>query len=288
MQSTEEARVEHSGLYANREGPKRMVRTEIVLAVALVSFFAGFVGVVLILWNKRWSARSLHWGIGFGAGLLIGISLLEIIPTAIELATEKAMIFVLLGFVGFFLVEKFTLVHHFERAREGSPFHFSMATFVALCLHAVLDGVVIGLGLHFNEAFGLVVFLAILFHKLPLSVSVASVFLGHIKRSTAVLQMLIFTLATPVGLVAAVVFLEGLSQEVMGAVVGLSAGIFIYLGATDMLPEINHTGQTGEGPDRADKHPAGRWIAWEPTVWVLVGMIVSYFPHLLLEGMHPH
>ena len=265
-----------------------MVRTEVVLAVALISFFAGFVGVVLILWNKRWSARSLHWGIGFGAGLLIGISLLEIIPTAIDLATEKAMVFVLLGFVGFFLVEKFTLVHHFDRVEDGSRFHFSMATFVALCLHAVLDGIVIGLGLHFNEAFGLVIFLAILFHKLPLAVSVASVFLGHIKRSTAALQMLLFTLATPVGLVAAVVFLRDLPEGVMGAVVGLSAGIFIYLGATDMLPEINHPGHAGEGAERAERHPPGRWITWEPTVWVLVGMIVSYFPHLFLEGMHPH
>ena len=280
------AHLENDALIAHTEGTETMVRTEIVLAVALISFFAGFVGVVLILWNKRWSARSLNWGIGFGAGLLIGISLLEIIPTAIDLATEKAMVFVLLGFVGFFLVEKFTLVHHFERLQEESPFHFSLATYVALCLHAVLDGIVIGLGLHFNEAFGLMIFLAILFHKLPLAVSVASFFLGHLKRSTAVLQMLIFTLATPAGLVAAVMFLQDLSEEVMGAVVGLSAGIFIYLGATDMLPEINHAGQSCEGSDTAERHPAGRWISWEPTAWVLIGMIVSYLPHLLLEGVH--
>lgn len=263
-----------------------MIRTEIVLAVALISFLAGFVGVVLILWNKRWSARSLHWGIGFGAGLLIGISFLEIIPTAIDLATEKAMVFVLLGFVGFFLVEKFTLVHHFDRMEGGEGFRFSLATFVALCVHELLDGIVIGLGLHLSEAFGLVIFLAILFHKMPLAVSVASVFLGSIEKRTAVLQMTIFTLITPIGLVAAVVFLKDLPREVIGAVVGLSAGIFIYLGATDMLPEINHPGHGGEGAERAERHPAGRWITWEPTVWVLIGMIVSYFPHLLLEGMH--
>ena len=265
-----------------------MVRPELVLVVALISLLAGFVGVVLILWNKRWSARSLHWGIGFGAGLLIGISLLEIIPTAIDLATEKAMVFVLLGFVAFFLVEKFTLVHHFDRTGDERYFHFSTATFVALCLHALLDGIVIGLGLHFNEAFGLVIFVAILFHKLPLAVSVASVFLGNIKKRTAVFQMLVFTLATPVGLVAAVVLLRGLTEEVIGAVVGLSAGVFIYLGATDMLPEINHPWHGGAKGESDGSRPAGRWITCEPTVWVLIGMIVSYFPHLLLEGAHLH
>ena len=266
-----------------------MVRTEIVFAVALVSFFAGSVGIVLIIWNKIWGSRSLHWGIGFGAGLLIGISFLEIIPTAIGLAAESGMFFVLLGFVGFFLIEKFTLVHHFDRAEGASHFHFSMATFVALCLHEILDGIVIGLGLHLNEAFGLVVFVAILFHKLPLAVSVASVLPGRIeKRQAAVLQMLIFSLCTPVGLVATVFFLTGLPEEVIGSVVGLSAGIFIYLGATDMLPEINHPWHGAEEGERVGSRVVGRWIAWEPTVWVLIGMAVSFVPHLLLEGSHPH
>jgi len=183
-------------------------------------------------------------------------------------------------------VEKFTLIHHFDRIGDERYFHLSMATFVALCLHALLDGIVIGLGLHFDEAFGLVIFAAILFHKLPLAVSVASVFLGEIQRRKAVFQMLAFTLATPVGLIAAVVLLRDLPQEVIGAVVGLSAGIFIYLGATDMLPEINHPWHAGERGENDQKRPAGRWTAWEPTVWVLIGMIVSYFPHLLLEGAH--
>jgi len=265
-----------------------MVRAEVVLAVALISFLAGFVGVVLILWNKRWSARSLQWGVGFGAGLLIGISLLEIIPTAIDLAAEKAMVFVLLGFTGFFLVEKFTLVHHFERKEGGGGFHFSRATFVALCLHALLDGIVTGLGLHLNEAFGLIVFVAILFHKMPLAVSVASIFLGNAQKRNAVLQMLIFALATPVGVVMAVLFLGHLSREVIGTVAGLSAGIFIYLGATDMLPEINHAGHAGEAAETGERHPLGRWIHWEPTFCVLIGMTVSFVPHLLLHGVLPH
>jgi zinc and cadmium transporter len=265
-----------------------MVRAETVLAVGLISFIAGLAGVILILSNRRWSTRSLQWGVGFGAGLLIGISLLEIIPTAIDLAAEKAMVFVLLGFAGFFLVEKFTLVHNFERMGSTGAFRFSRATFAALCLHALLDGIVIGLGLHFNEAFGLLVFVGILFHKLPLAVSVASVFLGNERRRDAAVHMLIFALSTPVGLVAALMFLKGLSQNVLGDVVGLSAGIFIYLGATDMLPELKHAGHAGEAAESGERHPLGRWITWEPTLWVLIGMIVSFVPHLLLEGVLPH
>jgi zinc and cadmium transporter len=261
-----------------------MVRPEIVLAVALINFLAAFVGVVLILRNRTWSERNLRWGVGFGAGLLIGTSLLEIIPTAMDLAGEHAMLFVLLGFVGFFLIEKVAGVHPPE-CPDGEPhFHFSMATFVALCLHALLDGMVIGLGLHFSEAFGLVIFVAILFHKLPLAVSLAGVFLAGSKRRNAVIQMLIFALATPLGLLATVAFLGEIPEEVMGAVVAISAGFFIYLGATDMLPEINHPWRDCEKGPHAEPKPVRRWEGWEASVWVLIGMGVSFIPHLLLEG----
>ena len=266
-----------------------MIHPEIVLAVALINFLAGFVGIVMILSNKKWDERNLHWGIGFGAGLLIGLSFLEIIPTAIDLATEEAMIFALLGFTGFFLIEKVTLIHHFDRAESGheGPLHFSDTTFIALCLHALLDGVVIGLGLHFDEAFGLVIFVAILFHKMPLAVSVAGVFLSSRKKKKAVMQMLAFALATPVGLVAAVLLLGELPKNIIGNVIALSAGIFIYLGATDMLPEITHPGHGHSGKSQDNVHAGIGWIAWEPTVWVLIGMLVSFVPHLLL-GDSPH
>jgi len=261
-----------------------MVRTEIVLAVALINFLAAFVGVVLILWNRTWSERNLRWGIGFGAGLLIGIAMLEIIPTAVELAGEHAMIFVLAGFAGFFLLEKFTRAtpEPEDCATRRHAFHFSLATFLAICLHALLDGMVIGLGLHLSEALGLVIFAAILFHKLPLAVSLAGVFLRSSQKRTAVIRMTIFALATPLGLVGTVLFLPNIPGEVTGAVVGLSAGFFLYLGATDMLPESALPWKGCEPDNPALGHRANRWIRWEPTVWVLAGMAISFLPHLLL------
>ena len=250
-----------------------MVRTELVLAVALINFLAAFVGVVLILWNRTWSERNLRWGIGFGAGLLIGISMLEIIPTAMDLAGEHAMIFVLLGFVGFFLMEKITREEPGDCSAAGRHFHFTFASYVALCLHALLDGMV-----------GLVIFAAILFHKLPLAISLAGVFLRSSKKRTAVIQMLIFALATPLGLVAAVLFLRDIPEHVMGAVVALSAGLFLYLGATDMLPEIDLPWPGCEPGNPEGNQPPDNWHSWEPVLWVLIGMAVSFIPHLLLEG----
>ena len=116
----------------------------------------------------------------------------------------------------------------------------------------------------------------------------ASVFLGTASKRSSVLQMLAFALATPVGLVTAVLFLGDLPEDIVGALVGLSAGIFVYLGATDMLPEIKHPPQRPQDENRRREDPMSRWIAWEPTAWVLLGMMVSSVPHQLIEEFLHH
>ena len=264
-----------------------MVSTELVLGVGLACFLAGFVGVLLILLKIRLSERNLRWGIGFGAGILIGLSFLEILPEAMELAPHGAMAFVVIGFMGFFIIERFTQIHRFEHMGEKGGFHFSKASFVALCLHAFLDGVVIGMGLHLGETFGMIVFAAILFHKLPLAASVASIFLGKEDRKSAIIQMLIFAGATPVGLAAAYAGLGEVPVRYIGFIMALSAGMFLYLGATDMLPEISHGGHGGHDAD-GHQHRPSAWLSWESTLWVFVGILASLLPRLFgIEG-HDH
>ena len=55
-----------------------------------------------------------------------------------------------------------------------------------------------------------------------------------------------------------------------------------------LAAEINHPGQGGEEAGPGGRRPPGRWISWEPTLWVLIGMAVSFVPHMMLEGSHPH
>jgi len=262
---------------------------EFALAAGLITFFAGFIGVALILLNLRWSDRNLRWGVGFGAGLLIGLSFLEIIPTSMDLAGEDAMLYVLVGFISFFMIEKFIQVHRFEEIEAQRAFHFSRAIIVALCLHALLDGLVIGLGFHFDEVFGMIVFLAILFHKLPVSVSMASIFLGGAERRSAIIQMLVFSFATPVGIMLSLYILEGVPDQVIGLVVALSAGVFLYLGATDMLPDISHGERHGSHVQDEKAQNKNKWSIWEPTLWVFIGIAASLVPRLLiLFGVDVH
>ena len=253
-----------------------MITFEILISVIVVSFLAGFIGVILIIHGKKWDEQKFHWGLGFSAGLLIGISLLEIIPTAISLTESKnIMVFALIGFLTFFILEKFILLHHFDR-HEKKNMEISLITFIALSIHAFLDGIIIGLGLEFSEKFGIILFVAIIFHKLPLSISVGSLLLTNIKRKKAVIKMLIFSFMTPIGLIIASNVLTGIQQDNVAILLALSAGILIYLGATDMLPEItHHTHQETE-------HASLKKAEINSTIWVILGFSISLIPNLLL------
>lgn len=252
-----------------------MIQLEIFIAVIMISFLATFIGVIIILLDKKWDDVKLHWGIGFAAGLLIGISLLEIIPTAISLSeSENIMVFALIGFLTFFILEKFILLHHFDR-KEESHIQFSLITFIALCLHAFLDGIIIGLGLEFSELFGLILFMAIIIHKLPLAISVAGILLLNIKKQKATVEMLFFSFMTPLGLIIANNLLSGLQQGIIAMLLALSAGILIYLGATDMLPEITHLNH------QKTTHGSLKNSELKSTFWVILGFSLSLIPALL-------
>lgn len=260
-----------------------MIQIELIYAIAGINFIAGFIGVILIYLNKNWDEDKLHRGLGFSAGILIAIAILEIIPTAIEMSgSNDIMIYTLLGFLIFFLLEQFILIHHFDRHSEHGSKHyqFTSATFIALCIHAFLDGIVIGIGFEFSEEFGIIVFVAIIFHRFPLAISMANIFLFNNVKNTAMLKMTIFSSMAPFGLIFAISFLSSVPIEVLASLIAVSGGMFIYLGATDMIPELSHNEiKEVEGLSQLIK----LWLKWESTIFVVLGMFVALIPHFLLK-----
>ena len=258
-----------------------MVQIEIILLLAFVNFIAGFIGTILIFFNKHWDEQKLHWGLGFSAGLLLAISLLEIIPTAIEMSdSHDIMIYTLIGFLAFFILEQFILIHHFDRHSDHGTqmYAISLSTLIALCIHAFLDGVVIGLGFEFNNEFGLIIFIGIIFHRLPLAVSLANLFINQENRNNALLKMTFFSIMAPTGLLISYFGLSGLSTEFFATMIAISAGMFIYIGATDMIPELSHSREIK--PTKGIKDLIKKW---EATFFIILGMLTAILPHLFLE-----
>jgi len=147
----------------------------------------------------------------------------------------------------------YAVIHFFEHTLVGH-LHFgeethsevmlsrvaSYSTFAGLCIHAFFDGFTIAVGMQFNFVLGLLIFIAVILHKIPEGLTIASVMIAaRHPRSTALTASVIVGVATFLGAVGALL-LGGISEQMVGIAFAFSAGIATYVGASDLIPEINH------------------------------------------------
>ena len=205
---------------------------------ALIAAAAVMLGGLIVTLPTRLGARRLHHLIAFGAGFMLAAAFVSMVPESIELTR----------FAPFWILGGYVLAHLFEHAFT-SHFHFgeethaehavapgvSTSALVGLSLHAFFDGVAISVGFLITPALGVFIALAVILHKIPEGVTIASVMLaaGAGKRR-AMTASAILALATLAGAVA----MRQLDAW-KGVALGLSCGIAVYVAATDLIPEIN-------------------------------------------------
>lgn len=188
--------------------------------------------------RRRWSALALRYFVALGAGFLLAVAFLRMLPEALALQPERALWLVLGGYLLTHLFEH-ALVPHFHFGEEIHPElvhgRSSAAAVVGLGIHSLFDGVSIAAGYHVSPVLGWLVFVAIILHKLPEGFTVASIVrAGGGSAGRAVLA------STVVGL-ACVVGAGVLAGRPAWAGDGLAAatGVTVYVAATDLVPEVN-------------------------------------------------
>ncbi|HZC42881.1 MAG TPA: ZIP family metal transporter [Acidobacteriaceae bacterium] len=208
-----------------------------ILLLSLIAGTADVVGGLLLL--RMRAERFLHGFVAFGAGFLIAVALVEMVPESFHAAPMTAPLWILAGFCGLHLLEH-TLVAHFHYGEETHPeefLHRSTAYSVAfgLAAHTFFDGIAIASGFAFSSVLGWLIFTGVLLHKLPEGFTVGSVMLASGRSArVAVSAACVLGVSTVAG-VAAIHFLPTLA----GVGLPLSAGVALYVAATDLLPEVN-------------------------------------------------
>lgn len=213
--------------------------TRIALA-AILGMFAALGNVVggYFVVRREWPRRFLHYFLALGAGYMLAVAFVDIIPESVKLGGQSAFTFVLIGYF---------LVHLFEHIL-APHFHFGEETHVeemgrrrartvlfGLGIHTFFDGVAIAAGFLVSAWLGMVVFAAIFLHKLPEGFTIASVVLASGQsRSRAILAAGALGAATLLG-----VALTSLLQAQLRYALPLAAGVTVYVAATDLLPEVN-------------------------------------------------
>lgn len=245
--------------------------TGTIILYGLLAACAELLGGALVVLRKQWPKKIQEYLLALGAGFILALVFIELVPEGIEKVGAEAPLFMLLGYAVLHFFEHTIVGHlHFgeEIHREAMvPRTASIATFVGLFIHAFFDGFTISAGMQFNFYLGVLVFIAVFLHKIPEGLTIASVMLAaEHRRRTAFLASGAIGVATMLGIFS-VFILSGINERLVGLAFAFSAGVATYVGASDLIPEINHS--------------RNRVIP----VFVFVGMVLFYLGTLLLAPL---
>jgi zinc and cadmium transporter len=212
--------------------------TQLAIVYGAFIFGTSVLGGVLPLFIAPHRDKLLKLAVSFGAGLLLGMAFLHMVPEAAELNASFGYWF-LAGFVLLLVLERFVMVHACEE--HGCHYHtVGIAAFAGLTVHGLLEGFALGSTLYASGLAPLVL-VAILSHKLPAGFALTAILrMAKLTKKQIILFVIGVSASGPLGLALSIGILQKENlPELSGSLLALSAGSFIYIGACDLLPEIH-------------------------------------------------
>jgi zinc transporter ZupT len=257
-----------------------------LLLFGALATLANIVGGLLLASSgaHRQDDRFLKYLVALGAGFMLAAIFIEIVPETFKIWTEgltgEASTQSVLGamtllLAGYLLIQLFehTITPHFHFGAETHPESVlrPRAAYTAiggLLIHTFFDGVSIAAAFLVNSKVGLLVFIAILLHKLPEGFTVASIMIasGRSLRKARIATLAV-GLATLAGVIC-VALLRSTTTSIVAYALPFSAGVTLYVAASDLIPEVNH---------KEEKNPM-------VSIVVFGGVALFYLLHRLIEA----
>lgn len=208
------------------------------LLLGLTAAVANAFGGAMIV-HKDWERHFLKYFVALGAGFMLATSTVEMIPASLQLSGKNAAFLILIGYLIIHFFEHTVSPHfHFGEETHKEQFveaHKGYSVLLGLLIHTFFDGIAITSGFLVSRWLGWVIFLAVFLHKIPEGFTIASVMLASGRsRMTAWGASILLGAATLAG-----VMTMALLQRQVGAGLPLSAGVTIYVAASDLIPEVN-------------------------------------------------
>jgi zinc transporter ZupT len=193
-------------------------------------------------------AHSLPTVIALSGGVVVAVALFEVLPEAMELLEGEPTTLAALvgaGFIAFFLAERVLVLHHRDEPADARA-HGQVGALGALGLsaHSFVDGLAIGLAFGVDAAAGALVLVAVLSHDFADGLNTVSFVLSQSQDRRKAIRWLAVDAVAPL-LGATVGALIQVSDATLGHLLAFYAGFFLYMGATDLLPEAHEHASWG-------------------------------------------
>lgn len=209
---------------------------------AIIAAAATVIGGSIPLLHKRLSKEQLTLLVAFSAGVLLSTGLNHMIVESYAEAGKWAMLSVSLGFIVLYGYEKMAMIHAC-REHDCNVHNFGGAALIGIGFHSFLDGFAIAVSFEFEKTLGFLVIVAVILHRLPTGISIASIMLSNNYRQAKAW----FTLSVIGGLAivgATVAVLIPIQESFfLSLAVGLSGGTFLYISTSDLLPMAHENSQ---------------------------------------------
>ncbi len=210
-----------------------MAVTPFLLALAAAS--GNLLGGLVLVRGARRGLAFIETSLAFGAGFMLAVVLVGVLPTVFDDADGATALFVLGGYLAVHLAHH-VLAPHFHFGEETHRVSAAAGTsaLVGLSVHSFFDGVAIASGFLESSTLGVLLFLAVVLHKLPEGVAVASVIVagGRSPRDG------VFAASTLGGVTVLGVLLTEVAAPLQARGLAIAAGVTLYVAASNLVPEF--------------------------------------------------
>jgi len=206
----------------------------------------------LLLYAKRTiPSKYLNLLIGLGAGSMLSVALVHILPESLE-QTEMAIYAFIAGFLAIYIIEELLTPHHHDHAHGDHSHedphehydHVAVVSFIAIFAHTLLDGLGIRAGMGLSETAGYAILFGVAIHQIPVSLSLAAIFReSKFEKRKQLLFLMGFALAAPIGYLIADIFLHDVDAMIAGLAGAFAGGSLLYVATADLLPVIHSQGR---------------------------------------------
>jgi zinc transporter ZupT len=204
------------------------------IGFAVAAALGNLAGALAVVQHERRSLRVIDACLAFGAGFMLAVAVLGVMPEVLR-DTPGEAVYVLLGYLAVHLAQHVLTPHfHFGEETHRVSARTGISALFGLTVHTFFDGVAIASGFLVSGRLGILLFLAVLLHKLPEGVTIASVMVaGGRNRTQALGAAAVLGGATVLGVL--------LTEQVGGLArhgLAISAGVTLYVAASELVPEF--------------------------------------------------
>jgi len=208
-----------------------------IIASILISLLS-LVGIIFLSFKKQTLEKIILYLVSLSAGTLLGGAFIHLIPESFEASVPHTGLFILLGFVIFFLIENLLSWHHCHQTVDCHHIHnLTYMNLIGDATHNFLDGLIIAAAFLTSFNLGLVTSFNIALHEIPQEIGDFGVLIhaGN-TRTKAIFYNLLSATSAILGTIIGLIISQ--RETLAHFILPIAAGGFIYIAASDLIPEI--------------------------------------------------